>query len=86
MATEVLEALRSISKQILRVMYPSLAQVLGRPALVNTLSPGDRVLVFERWPTFPSSGATSTKDGLSGGIRAWKLARQARRPESWSHS
>jgi len=48
MATEVLEALRSIFQtNSCVVMYPSSGTGAWEAALVNTLSPGDRVLVFE---------------------------------------
>jgi alanine-glyoxylate transaminase / serine-glyoxylate transaminase / serine-pyruvate transaminase len=48
LAKEVLEGLRSIFQTNSRVvMYPSSGTGAWEAALVNTLSPGDRVLVFE---------------------------------------
>src|ERR1700682_5189484 len=48
LAMEVLEGLRSIFQTIsLVVMYPSSGTGAAEAALVNTLSPGDRVLIFE---------------------------------------
>src|SRR4029077_3536308 len=48
LATEVLEALRSIFQtSSCVVMYPSSGTGAWEAALVNTLSPGDRVLVLE---------------------------------------
>ena len=48
LATEVLEGLRSIFQtSSILVMYPASGTGAWEAALVNTLSPGDRVLVFE---------------------------------------
>jgi alanine-glyoxylate transaminase/serine-glyoxylate transaminase/serine-pyruvate transaminase len=48
LATEVLEGLRTVFQtNALVVMYPSSGTGAWEAALVNTLSPGDRVLVFE---------------------------------------
>src|SRR6266446_736734 len=48
LATQVLEGLRSIFQtNSFVVMYPSSGTGAWEAALVNTLSPGDRVLVFE---------------------------------------
>jgi alanine-glyoxylate transaminase/serine-glyoxylate transaminase/serine-pyruvate transaminase len=48
LATEVLEGLRTVFQtNSLVVMYPSSGTGAWEAALVNTLSPGDRVLVFE---------------------------------------
>jgi len=48
LATEVLEGLRSIFQTgSILVMYPASGTGAWEAALVNTLSPGDRVLVFE---------------------------------------
>ena len=48
LAMEVLEGLRSIFQTIsLVVMYPSSGTGAWEAALVNTLSPGDRILIFE---------------------------------------
>src|SRR5580765_6809542 len=48
LATEVLEGLRPVFQtNSMVVMYPSSGTGAWEAALVNTLSPGDRVLVFE---------------------------------------
>jgi len=74
MATEVLEALRSIFQtNSCVVMYPSSGTGAWR-RLWSTRFPRATVFGVRDGPLFPALGATSTKDGLSGGIRAWKLA------------
>src|ERR1700730_243474 len=48
LATEVLEGMRTVFKTTGSiVIYPSSGTGAGEAAIVNTLSPGDRMLLFE---------------------------------------
>jgi alanine-glyoxylate transaminase/serine-glyoxylate transaminase/serine-pyruvate transaminase len=65
------------------VIYPASGTGAWEAALVNTLSPGDHVLMFETghfaalWPRWPAPGPEARVPGAAGTTSSWRAAAQA---------